>query len=230
MLEVRQFPYGEDNLGYLVHGKKEAAAIDPGPAGPVIEYLRCRGLILKEIRNTHSHSDHTGGNRSLAGAAGAEVVDSPGGGDFRLEGEGIEVIPVPGHTPDSVAFYYTGWVITGDTLFIANAGNCPPGRLAVFRRSLDRLLALPEETAVYPGHDYTERSLNRAAEIEPGNRDREEFRRMYQPPPVASTIGDERRINPYLRTDQPEVIAWLKRAGKPAATARERFRALVCGD
>ncbi len=230
MLEVRQFPYGEDNLGYLVHGKKEAAAIDPGRAGPVLEYLRARGLVLKEIRNTHSHSDHTGGNQSLAEAAGAEVVDSPGGGDFRLEGERIEIISVPGHTPDSVAFYYPGWVISGDTLFIANAGNCPPGRLAVFRQSLDRLLALPEETVVYPGHDYTERSLRRAGEIEPGNRDLEKFRRSYDPPPVASTIGDEKRINPYLRTDQPEVIAYLERAGKPAATARERFRALVCGD
>ncbi len=230
MLEVRQFPYGEDNLGYLVHGKKEAAAIDPGEAKKILAYLHRAGLRLKEIRNTHSHSDHTGGNRSLAEAAGAGVVESSGGGDFRLEGERIEVIPVPGHTPDSVAFYYPGWVISGDTLFIANAGNCPPGLLAVFRKSLDRLLALPEETVVYPGHDYTGRSLRRAGEIEPGNRDLEKFRRSYNPPPVASTIGDEKRINPYLRTDQPEVIAYLERAGKSSATSRERFRALVRGD
>ncbi len=230
MLQVRQFRYGEDNLGYLVHGAGAAAAVDPGEAGPVLDYLWQNGLILKEIRNTHSHADHTGGNSPLAAATGAGVIDSGGGGGFELEGKRIEVIPVPGHTPDSVAFYSPGWLISGDTLFIANAGNCPPARLPVFRKSLDRLLALPEETAVYPGHDYTSRSLKRAKEIEPGNPDLEKFIRGYRPPPVASTIGDEKRINPYLRTDWPAVAEYLRREGLPASTPEERFRSMVCGE
>jgi len=230
MLRVRQFPYGEDNLGYLVHGTSEAAAIDPGAAGAVLEYLRDKGLILKSIRNTHSHADHTGGNRELAAATGAEVIGPGSTGDLELEGEGIEVIPTPGHTADSAVFHHPGWVITGDTLFIANAGNCPPSRLAVFRKSLDRLLALPEETVVYPGHDYTGRSLRRAKEIEPENPDLEEFIRSYRPPPVASTIGDEKRINPYLRTERPAVAEYLRRSGLPAATPGERFRSMVCGE
>ncbi len=227
MLEVKQFPYGKDNLGYLVHGEKEAAAIDPGEAGPILNYLRKNGLVLREIRNTHSHGDHTGGNRSLAAATGAAVIGPGEAGSFELEGEGIEVIPTPGHTADSVAFFGPGWLISGDTIFIANAGNCPPERLEIFRQSLDRLLDLPEETVVYPGHDYTARSLRRAEEINPGNPDLEKFRKSYNPPPVASTIGDEKRINPYLRTDCPAVIAYLERAGKPAATSAERFRSFM---
>ncbi|MDP8236440.1 MAG: MBL fold metallo-hydrolase [Candidatus Erginobacter occultus] len=230
MLEVKQFPYGKDNLGYLVHGEKEAAAIDPGETGPVLDYLREKGLVLKEIRNTHSHGDHTGGNRPLAAAAGVGVVGFRDAGFFQLEGERIEVIPTPGHTADSVAFFGPGWLISGDTIFIANAGNCPPERLEIFRQSLDRLLTLPEETVLYPGHDYTARSLRRAEEIDPGNPDREKFQRDYNPPPVASTIGVEKRINPYLRTDCPAVIAYLKRAGKPAATSAERFRSFMMGD
>jgi hydroxyacylglutathione hydrolase len=230
MLKVRQFRYGEDNLGYIVHGEREAVAIDPGGVGAVLGYLGQHGLTLKSIRNTHSHSDHTGGNRQLAKATGSRVVDPNAPGDFELEGELIKVIPVPGHTLDSVAFYYPGWVISGDTLFIANVGNCLSERLNIFRGSLQRLLALPEETVVYPGHDYTERSLLRAEEIEPDNPDREKFHRDYCPPPVISTIGDEKRINPYLRSDHPVVIAYLKRTGRPAATSEERFRSMVIGD
>ncbi len=229
MLEVKQFSYGADNLGYLIHGESEATAIDPGEVGAILDYLRDNEFVLKEIRNTHSHGDHTCGNRRLAEATGAEIIDLGTTGDFVLEGEGIEVIPTPGHTADSVVFYHPDWVITGDSLFIANAGNCSPDRLPVFRKSLDRLLVLPEETVVYPGHDYTERSLRRAKEIEPGNPDLERFIRSYRPPPVASTIGDEQRINPYLRTEQPAVIEYLKRSGMPAATPEERFRAMVCG-
>ncbi len=229
MLRVRQFPYGADNLGYLVHGERAAVAIDPGEAGAILEYLRDHGLVLKSIRNTHSHGDHTGGNRELAADTGAEVVGSGGTQRFELEGEGIEVILAPGHTADSVIFYHPGWAITGDTLFIANAGNSSPALLPAFRKSLDRLLSLPEETAVYPGHDYTDRSLKRAKEIEPGNPDLERFIRSYRPPPVASAIGDEKRINPYLRTDVPAVIEYLRRSGLPAATPEERFRSMVYG-
>lgn len=232
MLRVKQFRYGEDNLGYLVHGAREAVAIDPGEERLIKErsirgYLRDNGLVLREIRNTHSHGDHTRGNRAVAEVTGAEVISPGGSGSFELEEEGIEVIPTPGHTADSVVFHHPGWVITGDTLFIANVGNCPTRRLKLFRQSLGRLLTLPEETVVYPGHDYTARSLERAGEIEPGNPDLEKFRRNYSPPPVASTIGDEKRINPYLRTDHPAVIACLKNQRKPVATAEERFRSFM---
>ncbi len=118
-------------------------------------------------------------------------------------------------------------MITGDTLFIANAGNCPPGLLPTFRESLDRLLSLPDDTVVYPGHDYTEHSLRRAGEIEPGNEAIRRFREAYSPPPVVSTIGDEKKINPYIRTDDPAVIAYLEKRGLPTATPFERFKSFM---
>ncbi len=105
MLQVVQFGYGGDNLGYLVHDGKEALAIDPGDPGFVAGYVRGHCLRLQEIRNTHSHGDHTSGNRRLAAEFGVRVVPSAGGENISLGDETIEVIPTPGHTPDSVCFF-----------------------------------------------------------------------------------------------------------------------------
>ena len=226
-MKVLQFRYDSDNLGYLIHDEKEVVAIDPGDPDFVLDFIRNNGLHLKEIRNTHSHSDHTSGNRILAAETGAPIVDSTGPGSFSVGEDMIEIIPTPGHTRDSVCFRSGGWVITGDTLFIANVGNCLPGLLEAFRESLTRLLSLPDKTVVYPGHDYTARSILRAMEIEPGNADIIRFWQSYNPPPIASTIGDEKRINPYLRTDEPAVIDYLKENGKDTETSFSRFQSFL---
>lgn len=226
-MNIIQFRYDSDNLGYLIHDGKEAIAIDPGDPGFLRDYIREEGLHLKEIRNTHSHFDHTLGNRKLAAETGAPIVDSTGADPFSVGEEMIEVILTPGHTRDSVSFRSDGWVITGDTLFIANVGNCLPGLVRTFRDSLARLIELPEETIIYPGHDYTLRSIRRAQEIEMDNMDIKRFQESYNPPPIVSTIGDEKRINPYLRTDAPAVIAYLEEKSKPTATVFERFQSFM---
>ncbi len=224
---IIQFRYDSDNLGYLIHDGEEAGAIDPGDPGFVLDYIRKNQLRLKEIRNTHSHFDHTSGNSILADKTGAPIVDSTGSGPFSVGEEMIEVILTPGHTRDSVCFRGEGWVITGDTLFIANVGNCLPGLVSTFRDSLTRLLELPEETVIYPGHDYTGRSIRRAREIEMDNMDIKRFQDSYNPPPIVSTIGDEKRINPYLRTDEPAVIDYLKDNGKDVETSFSRFQSFL---
>jgi hydroxyacylglutathione hydrolase len=226
-MKVIQFGYDSDNLGYLIHDGREAIAIDPGDPGLVIDYIREEGLRLKEIRNTHSHFDHTSGNRKLSAQTGAPIVDSTYAGQFPIGDEKVEVIPTPGHTRDSVCFRSDNWVITGDTLFIANVGNCLPGLVKDFWKSLTRLLSLPDHTIVYPGHDYTERSIRRAMEVEPCNTDVIRFWTAYNPPPIASTIGDEKRINPYLRTEEPAVITYLEEKGQPTATGFERFKSFL---
>jgi len=226
-MKVIQFGYDSDNLGYLIHDGGEAIAIDPGDPGFVLDYIRKEGLRLKEIRNTHSHFDHTSGNRVMADKTGAPIVDSTNFLPFSFGEEVIEVIPTPGHTRDSVCFQGGGWIITGDTLFIANVGNCLPGLVRDFRGSLTKLLELPEKTVIYPGHDYTERSILRAREIEPDNADITRFWTEYNPPPIASTIGDEKRINPYLRTDELAVITYLDEKGQPTATRFERFKSFL---
>ena len=227
MLKIIQSRYSVDNLGYLVHDEKEAIAIDPGDPGFVLDYIQEEGLHLKEIRNTHSHFDHTSGNRSLADKTGAPIVDSTDSNPFSVGGEVIEVIPTPGHTRDSVCFRSNGWVITGDTLFISNVGNCLPGLARAFRDSLTGLLELPDETIIYPGHDYTDRSLRRAREIEPDNQDIKRFQESCNPPPIVSTIGDEKRINPYLRTDEPAIITYLAENGKDVETSLDRFQSFL---
>lgn len=224
---IIQFRYDSDNLGYLIHNGNDAVAIDPGNPGFVLDYLREEGLLLKEIRNTHSHSDHTSGNHILATKAGVPIVDSTDSLPFSVGEEMIEVILTPGHTRDSVCFQGNGWIITGDTLFIANVGNCLPGLVRDFRDSLTRLLKLPDETVIYPGHDYTKRSLRRAREIDPDNRDVRRFQESYNPPPIVSTISDEKRINPYLRTDEPAIIAYLTENGKDVKTPLSRFQSFI---
>ncbi len=102
MLRISQSRYSVDNLGYLIHDEKEAIAIDPGDPDFVLDYIREEGLHLKEIRNTHSHSDHTSGNRILADKTGVPIADSTDSLPFAIGEEIIEVIPTPGHTRDSV--------------------------------------------------------------------------------------------------------------------------------
>jgi hydroxyacylglutathione hydrolase len=226
-MQVIQFRYANDNLGYLLQEEGEAIAIDPGDPGFVLNYLRENQLRLKAIRNTHSHFDHTLGNRILGEASNVKVADSTRVKRFQLGAESIGIIPTPGHTMDSVCFQGKGWVITGDTLFIANLGNCLPNLLENFWESLTRLLSLPEKTIIYPGHDYTKRSILRALAIEPKNNDIVRFWEAYNPPPIASTIGNEKRINPYLRTDQPAVIAYLEENGKLTTTRFDRFKSFL---
>jgi hydroxyacylglutathione hydrolase len=226
-MKIFQFGYDSDNLGYIIHDGKEAVAIDPGDPGLVLDYIRQEGLHLKEIRNTHSHFDHTSGNSLLAAETGAPIVDSTGAGTFSVGEDLIKVISTPGHTRDSVCFRNNDWIITGDTLFIANVGNCLPGLVGAFRDSLTRLLELPDNTIIYPGHDYTERSIRRALEIEPENLDIIQFGESYNPPPIASTIGEEKKINPYLRTDEPAIIAYLMENGKNVSSSLNRFESFL---
>ncbi len=230
MIELLQFRYGQDNLGYLLYAEREALVVDPGDPGLVVEFLKKNQLELKGILNTHSHGDHTSGNRSLERATGAPIWECREllkKEYIKLESERIDIIPTPGHTEDSLCLLSGRNLLTGDTLFIANVGNCQAFRMRSFAESLSRLLALPEETRVFPGHDYTERSLKRAMEIEKSNAYIKEFRERYKPPPVAGTIGDEKKINPYLRASEPEVAEHLRLKGKNTANDFECLKSFL---
>jgi hydroxyacylglutathione hydrolase len=230
MIGIEQFRYDSDNLGYILYGKTEAWALDPGDPHWVVDFCKTKSLSLKGILNTHNHGDHTSGNQTLHQLSGVPIIsprDLMNQGWLSLEGEEIRVIPTPGHTDDSLSLLAGDAVITGDALFIANVGNCPAGRMELFRSSLDLLLDLPAEIRVFPGHDYTERSIKRALSIETGNTDIRSFWEAYAPPPVATTIGDEKRINPYLRAHQPEVAAHLRDRGKDTSTPFACFKSFL---
>ncbi|MDD5306236.1 MAG: MBL fold metallo-hydrolase [Deltaproteobacteria bacterium] len=230
MIDIRQFRYGADNLGYLLSAGTEAMAVDGGDPEGIARHAASAGLTVTLVTNTHSHGDHTSGNRRLLALTGARHVDHRDfarGGRIALGNEEIEVIPAPGHTLDSVVFRAGGSIVTGDTLFNGTIGNCFSGDLPAFYATVRRLRALPDATRVWAGHDYVRDSMAFARRLEPANPHIDAFLAAHDPGRVVSTLGDEKRVNPYLRYDEPPILDLLARAGLPVATDEERWLSLM---
>ena len=229
-MRIRQFRYGADNLGYLLYTEGSALAVDGGAVEKMCAFIESQGLTLTHVTNTHGHMDHTCGNSDLVARTGAAFVDSRTlreGDTLELDGETIEVLHTPGHTEDSICFRTDTAIITGDTLFNGTIGNCFSGNLEAFYRSIKKLIALPDDTVVYAGHDYVRDSLIFARYLEPGNKAIERFLERYDPAHVCSTMKEERAMNPYLRFNEPSIIAFLKQKGLPVATELERWNSLM---
>lgn len=166
----------QDNFIYILvdENAKTALAIDPGEAQPVFEFLKSSSLELKDILLTHHHADHTGGVDKLVLHTRCRVLgarrdkhrlpplnqelaegDVITFGDFRLQ-----VLEVPGHTLGALAFYDSEKkiVFTGDTLFSLGCGRVFEGSYEMMFESLKKLKALPKETQIYFGHEYTEKN------------------------------------------------------------------------
>ncbi len=230
MLNVKQFRYGADNFAYVIYGKTQSLAVDAGAPEEIRAFLKRSNLQLAVVANTHDHFDHTSGNDRILRAEKARFLgfaDLSDNGQIKIDGENIFVYRTPGHSTDSVCFHTGKFLISGDTLFNGTIGNCFTGDLKSFYLSIRRLMALPDETVVYAGHDYVGASLAFAAYLEPGNEDIGNFRKAYDPGHVFSTMADERRINPYLRFNEKTIIGVLKKRGLPAATEWERWHSLM---
>lgn len=230
MLKVKQFRYGADNLGYLVYGTANGMAIDGGAADAILGFLAEHNLTLRYVANTHSHSDHTSGNRALLAGSQARLltgVDLSDGAQLGLDTGTIVIIHTPGHTADSLCLYTGKALIAGDTLFNGTIGNCFSGDMAGFFRSIKRLMELPEETLVYAGHDYVRDSLAFARRLEPENRAIGVFQKRYDPQHVVSTLAEEKRINPYFRFNEPGIVNLLAKRGLPRQTEWERWQSLM---
>jgi hydroxyacylglutathione hydrolase len=230
MLHVEQFHYGADNFSYLIYGKNKALAIDGGASPEILSFLKDNGLVLEIVTNTHGHLDHTSGNDELLRSTSAQFLDFADLSDNReiqIEGERIFVYRTPGHSVDSVCFYTGNVLISGDTLFNGTIGNCFTGDLKSFYLSIKRLMALPDETKIYAGHDYVRDSLAFARHLEPDNKEIEKFGKTDDADHVVSTMADERRINPYLRFNEEPIIKLLQKKGLPRATEWERFQSLM---
>jgi hydroxyacylglutathione hydrolase len=234
-MKIVCIPCLSDNYAYLVicEASRRAAVVDPSEAAPVIAAVRQEGVELVSIWNTHHHWDHTGGNQELASTVhGLEVVAHesdrgrvPAQTQFVAEGDSVSVGQVsatiihnPAHTKGAISYHVPdpGALFTGDTLFAAGCGRIFEGTPADMHASLGKLAALPPETAVYCGHEYTEKNLAFAAEADKGNRAVEERRakvaelRRRGQPSVPFTIAEERATNPFVRAASAERLGELR--------------------
>jgi len=226
-MKITVVPCLRDNYAYLVHadGSRDAFVVDPSEAAPVEAALEREGLTLRAIVNTHHHYDHVGGNEDLvAKRQGIPVIAFEGdrgrvpaqtrgvsdGESFELLGLEIRALHVPGHTTGAIAYVTSGAVFTGDTLFVAGCGRLFEGTPADMNTSLnEKLAALPGDTQIYCGHEYTANNLRFAASLEPDNaaiRDAlvaANEKGARGEPTVPSTIARELATNPFMRVTTP---------------------------
>jgi hydroxyacylglutathione hydrolase len=229
-LRVRPVRAFSDNYIWLIDAPAnpgKAVVVDPGEAAPVLAELHRSGQSLAAILLTHHHADHIGG---VAGLLSEATVPVFGPDDARIpnltrnvgEGDSVDfpdlqlhfqTLFVPGHTLSHIAFVGHGALFCGDTLFSAGCGRLFEGTATQMSASLRRLSALPPETRVYAGHEYTAANLNFALSIDPGNRTASDYRdrvsalRASDLPSLPSTIELENRVNPFLRCDDAAIRA-----------------------
>jgi hydroxyacylglutathione hydrolase len=253
-LEVVQFPARTDNFGVLLHDSDSGRtlAIDAPDFDSVASALAARHWLLTDILVTHKHLDHIEGIPALKASYAIHVIGPAesaaetglydrtvkDGDSFDWAGTEIRVIATPGHTLDHVSYYLPaeGLVFVADTIFALGCGRVIEGTHAMMWTSIQRLRALPDETVLYCGHEYTLANARFAVTVEPENRQLHDRAREVAAlreegkPTLPTTIGLEKATNPFLRADHPGVMAALGMPGaEPAAvfaeirTRKDRF-------
>lgn len=223
-----------DNYIWLIHDDQGMAiVVDPGQAAVVEDALAARSLRLRAILLTHHHPDHTGGVAALLQQHDVPVYAPPDsripaathrvheGDRIALSAPRIEwtVLAVPGHTLSHVAFFGNGWLFCGDTMFSLGCGRLFEGTPAQMLTSLDRFAALPTDTLVCGGHEYTQANGRFASTIDPHNhalstrlREVAELRGNGLPT-LPVPLATELLTNPFLRIDSEATAAWCARQG-----------------
>jgi len=225
VLTVIPIPAFEDNYIWLMHNGREAVAVDAGDAEPLLDYLASHNLHLIAVLDTHHHGDHTGGNtdllRHLPGLAIygsrriATVNHSVGAGAtivFPTLPLSLEVLGVPGHTADHLAYYGANCLFCGDALFTCGCGKLFEGTPQQAYTSLQKFAALPDGAMVYPAHEYTLENIRFAKLVEPENAAllerevRDRALRERNLPTLPASLALEKRTNPFLRCQESIVI------------------------
>jgi len=224
-VQIEVVPCLSDNYAYLIKSGDQCAVVDPSEAAPVRAALAKMGWKLTHILNTHHHLDHTGGNLTLKQETGATVV-GPGKDADRIpgldigvdetsgwafDGRKVQVLEVPAHTKGAITFVIDGNAFTGDTLFVMGCGRLFEGDPQMMWTSLSKLMKLPDDTKVWCGHEYTQSNGRFALTLEPDNADLTarmdgvNAARAKGLATVPSTMGAEKKTNPFLRPDSAEI-------------------------
>jgi len=246
-VEIEQFTCRSDNFGVLVRDRATGvtALVDAPEEGPILAAIGRTGWRPSLLLVTHHHPDHVEANLALKDRFGLRIVGPraeadriPGIDEAVAEGDAItlgeqtvRVVETPGHTAGHVSYHLpvAGVAFTGDTLFALGCGRLFEAPPEVMFASLAKLAALPGETAVYCGHEYTLANARFALSVDPGNArlkaraDKVEALRAEGKPTLPTTISAERATNPFLRADDPAIRQAL---GMEAASDAEVFAEL----
>lgn len=260
MLTISAIPAFSDNYIWCLADTDtgKALIVDPGQAEPVENFLAEHRLTLDTILVTHHHPDHVGGIKALVKSHPDCRVTGPAESPFKGNTNSVhpgdevmwehvtfQVMSVPGHTLDHIAFYTDNDIagrpalFCGDTLFVCGCGRLFEGTAAQMHESLKSLRELPESTGVYCAHEYTLANLQFARSWLPDDRELEAFERQCKArreagePTVPAILGDEKRLNPFLRWDDPVVVKVAKQycasQGLPADSDSAIFAAIRHG-
>lgn len=230
MFTLTALPAFNDNYIWVCHNTREALVVDPGDAQVVLDFLRTQGLALAGILVTHHHADHTAGLLALSEHCHGPVIGPAHerqtihgltrtvsqGDRLELMETSWQVLDVPGHTAGHVAYVAEPAnappvLMCGDALFSAGCGRLFEGTALQLHDSLCKLAALPDATRVCCAHEYTLSNLRFAQAVEPSNTDISahmqhcEWLRARNLATLPSSIGVEKRINPFLRAHEPDV-------------------------
>lgn len=233
-MKIEIIPILKDNYAYLLQSTDgKNAIIDPGEAAPIQRYLDTHNLKLDLIINTHHHGDHTAGNKDLiqryncklaapkqeAKKIGNVDIALEEDSDFQFGGHRIKIIETPGHTLGHICLYIPDQkaLFSGDTLFSMGCGRLFEASAEVMWNSLQKLIALPDDTLIYCGHEYTKSNGEFCLSLEPENPDLIDryneviLSRQNNQPTLPVTLANEKKTNSFIRSKNAEDFARIRR-------------------
>ena len=244
MINIKPLKAYTDNYIWLLESNEEVSVVDPGDAKPVLDYLNKTNKNLKDILITHHHFDHTAGVPELENIISGSIYGPQNsykliqeevtqGHTLSSLGIKFEVIEVPGHTLDHIAFYNeeNNILFCGDTLFASGCGRVFEGTFNQMFESLNKLKQLPDSTQIYCGHEYTKNNLLFSIKVEPENNDLIMRNSgidnliMTNGSSLPSSIELEKKTNPFLRCDLlGDNIQLMEKFGLDTPSENEIFK------